>query len=208
MESAPDTLPPQLFKRLDEAPDAEFYRLPRFVNHIDDATIAALTDFYREFVPPGSRVLDLMSSWVSHLPTDVDYARVAALGMNEAELAANPQATDHRVHDLNTDPELPYAPGSFDRVVLAVSVQYLIKPVQVMASAHTALASDGAICIAMSHRLFPTKAIAAFHRMPPAQRVKLVATYLEHAGFAEVEFLDRSPAGADPLWLVLGRRTT
>ena len=203
-----DSLPAQLFTRLDEAPDADFYQAPRFVNHIDDATIAALTEFYREFVPAGSRVLDLMSSWVSHLPTDYDYARVAALGMNEAELAANPQATEHCVHDLNADPELPFPPASFDRVVLAVSVQYLIKPVEVMTSAHAALCPGGAICIAMSHRLFPTKAIAAFHRMSPAQRVQLVATYLELAGFESVEFVDRSPEEADPLWLVLGRRAS
>ena len=93
-------------------------------------------------------------------------------------------------------------------MILAVSIQYLIKPVEVMTSAHATIRPGGAICIAMSHRLFPTKAIAAFHRMLPAQRVQLVATYLELAGFEEVEFVDRSPEAADPLWLVLGRRAT
>ena len=73
------------------ARDAGFYRQARLVTHIDDATIAALTDFYAEFLPPGSRVLDLMSSWVSHLPEE-EYGRVAGLGMNAEELAANPSA--------------------------------------------------------------------------------------------------------------------
>jgi SAM-dependent methyltransferase len=199
-------LPPQMFTRMDEAPDAEFYREPRFVNHIDTATIAALTSFYKDFVPAGSDVLDLMSSWVSHLPTDAAYARVAALGMNEAELQANPQASEHCVHDLNTSPELPYDPGSFDRALIAVSIQYLIQPVEVLSSVAQILREDGAICIAMSHRLFPSKAILAFHRLPPAERIKLVSEYLSMAGFPHVEFVDASPADADPLWLVLGRK--
>tara|TARA_A100001037_G_scaffold291841_2_gene306383 strand:+ start:3425 stop:4054 length:630 start_codon:yes stop_codon:yes gene_type:complete len=203
-----DDFPPQMFARMDEAPDAEFYREPRFVNHIDDATIAALTDFYREFVPSGSDVLDLMSSWVSHLPGDVEYARVAALGMNEAELSANPRADEHCVHDLNTKPELPFESGSFDRALIAVSIQYLTRPVEVLAEAARVLRDDGAICIAMSHRLFPTKAIAAFHRLQPAQRVRLVSTYLSRAGFGSVRFVDRSPDNADPLWLVLGEKST
>ena len=204
--------PRQIFQRLDEAPDAEFYREPRFVNHIDAATIAALTDFYREFVPADSDVLDLMSSWVSHLPTDASYNRVAALGMNAAELAANPQASDHCVHDLNTQPELPYDDASFDRALIAVSIQYLIKPVEVLASVARVLRDDGAICIAMSHRLFPTKAILAFHRLPPNERIKLVSTYLTEAGFDQVEFVDASPGTAnpqaDPLWLVVGRKAS
>ncbi len=200
--------PPQMFQRLDQAPDAEFYREPRFVNHIDDATIAALTDFYRQFVPADSDVLDLMSSWVSHLPTDVTYNRVAALGMNAAELAANPLASDHCVHDLNRQPELPYDDACFDRALIAVSIQYLIKPVEVLSSVARVLRGEGAICIAMSHRLFPTKAIFAFHRLPPNERIKLVATYLTEAGFEQIEFVDASPENADPLWLVLGRKTS
>ncbi len=200
--------PPQMFQRLDQAPDAEFYREPRFVNHIDAATIAALTDFYRQFVPADSDVLDLMSSWVSHLPTDVTYNRVAALGMNAAELAANPLASDHCVHDLNRQPELPYDDACFDRALIAVSIQYLIKPVEVLSSVARVLRGEGAICIAMSHRLFPTKAIFAFHRLPPNERIKLVATYLTEAGFEQIEFVDASPENADPLWLVLGRKTS
>ena len=103
--SAQDTdLPDALFVRVDESPDGEFYREPRFVAHIDDATIQALTEFYRSFIPDGGDVLDLMSSWISHLPADKHYGRVAGLGMNAAELAANPQLSDYRVHDLNIVP--------------------------------------------------------------------------------------------------------
>jgi SAM-dependent methyltransferase len=201
-----DALPPQLFARADESPDSAFYREPRFVTHIDDATIDCLTAFYRTFIPENAAVLDLMSSWVSHLPPERSYERVAGLGMNEAELAANPRLDDHVVHDLNAAPELPYPDSTFDRVILAVSIQYLTRPVEVLRDALRTLTEDGEICIAMSHRLFPTKAILAFHRLGPADRVRLVSTYLELAGFLDVRFVDRSPDGADPLWLVVGRR--
>ena len=68
--------PEHFFQRPDESADEKFYSQPRFVTHIDDATISSLTDFYREQVASGTRVLDLMSSWISHLPEDVDYAHV------------------------------------------------------------------------------------------------------------------------------------
>ena len=118
----------------------------------------------------------------------------------------DPQLTDYCVHNLNDNPQLPYEAGSFDRVTLAVSIQYLTRPVEVMTSVCEALADDGAICIAMSHRLFPTKAIVAFQQFSPEDRRRLVTHYLERAGFREVSFVDRSPPNADPLWLMIGRK--
>lgn len=191
---------------MDESSDHDFYRLPRFVAHIDDATISALTEFYRGFIPDRADVLDLMSSWISHLPPEKPLGRVAGLGMNTDELGANPQLTDYCVHDLNRDPELPYGSDEFDRATIAVSIQYLVKPVEVLASVAASLRPGGQICIAMSHRLFPTKAIVAFQRLPPAERVQLVSRYLGLAGYRDVGFIDRSPAQADPLWLVVGTR--
>ena len=84
-------LPRELFSRIDESPDELFYAAPRLVTHIDDAAIAAVTRLYREHFPPGGAVLDLMSSWVSHLPPEVAYRKVVGLGMNREELAANPR---------------------------------------------------------------------------------------------------------------------
>ncbi len=201
------TLRDELFRRQDESPDAEFYATPRFVTHIDPETIAELTKAYGELLTPGASVLDLMSSWVSHLPPDATYSRVAGLGMNRAELHANPRLSDFAVHDLNVAPELPYADESFDAVMNAVSIQYLTRPTEVFASIARVLRPGGLSIVAMSHRLFPTKAIAAFHALPPPRRVQLVMTYYELAGgFSDPQFLDRSPPNHDPLWLVLARR--
>ena len=199
--------PQGFFDRQDESEDAGFYAQPRFVVHIDDATIRALTEAYRELLPESGAVLDLMSSWVSHLPEDRSFSRVAGLGMNEAELARNPRLDDHRVHDLNLDPELPYPDASFDAVVNAVSIQYLTRPVDVFRSAARVLRPGGVHVVAMSHRLFPTKAIRAWHVLPMRERLDVVRTYfLIAGGYEEPEVLDRSPENADPLWLVTAKR--
>ncbi|MCK9485855.1 MAG: class I SAM-dependent methyltransferase [Dehalococcoidia bacterium] len=201
-------MPAQFFRREDMSSDRFFYEVPRFVTHIDDATIQALTEFYREVVPPGARVLDLMSSWVSHLPSDVEYARVAGLGMNQEELRDNPQLTDRVVHDLNTDPVLPYEAASFDVALCAVSVQYLVQPVDVFREVGRVLAPGGTFVVTFSHRMFPTKAVEVWRQLGPADRVRLVASYFGLAGnFDEPVFVDRSPPDADPLWCVVAQRS-
>jgi ubiquinone/menaquinone biosynthesis C-methylase UbiE len=197
--------PEQFFWRQDESADENFYLEPRFVTHIDDTTIHQLTQFYREQIAPGSRVLDLMSSWISHLPEDVAYGQVSGLGMNHAELEANPRLSDFCVQDLNNIPTLPFNDNAFDAVLIAVSIQYLIKPIEVMAEINRCLAEGGQCIVAMSHRLFPTKAIQAFHVLSPNDRCQVVATYMARGGMTAVEAFDRSPASGDPLWIVKGR---
>ena len=204
-------IPPPLLERVDEAPDPLFYQQPRFVTHIDAETIEALTSLYRERLPAGGDLLDLMSSWVSHLPPEARYARVAGLGMNAAELSANPRLSEHRVHDLNANPVLPYDSQCFDAVLIAVSVQYLVNPIDVFREIQRVLRPAGEALVAVSHRIFPTKAIALFRAAPPPERPRIVANYFQAAGgFETPELLDRSPQRpqpTDPLWVVAARRT-
>lgn len=202
-------LPPAFFDRQDETDDAHFYSTPRFVVHIDAATISALTEAYRELLPQHGAILDLMSSWVSHLPEDREFGRVAGLGMNAMELEKNPRLTDHIVQDLNLQPELPYHTASFDAVVNAVSIQYLTRPVEVFRSCARVLRPGGLHVVALSHRCFPTKAIRAWHILPVRQRLEVVQTYFNNAGgYDPPILLDRSPDGADPLWIVMARRNS
>ena len=202
-----EQLPLTLFDRLDDSPDTKFYREPRFVAHIDEKTIGALSAFYREILFNGADVLDLMSSWISHLPQDPPLGIVAGLGMNAAELAANPRLTDRVVHDLNADPILPYAAGAFDFVFIAVSIQYLVRPIEVFKEIARVLRAGGQVIVSTSHRCFPTKAIRAFHETGPQDRIQLITEYIRRAdGFRGAEFLDRSPGGVDPLWLICGTR--
>jgi len=188
------------------SPDEDFYLSPRMVAHVDEDTLTALTEFYRSFIPPQSDVVDLMSSWISHLPAELPLGKVAGLGMNAAELVANTQLTEWSVQNLNTQPTLAYASASFDRALIVVSIQYLRRPIDVMLSVHNVLREGGEIAIAMSHRLFPTKAIAAFQSLSVEDRVNLVRYYLEKAGFADIKLVDCSPADADPLWIVTGKK--
>ena len=203
MTNSHGPFPAHFFRRNDESDDAVFYQPPRFVNHIDRATIDVLTEFYREAIPGGARVLDLMSSWVSHLPSDVEYERVAGLGMNQAELTDNPRLHDFEVHDLNRKPELPYGDAEFDAVVNAVSVQYLTRPLDVFASVRRVLEPGGFHAVAISHRMFPQKAVAVWQSLSPADRVALVGSYFALTpGYGEPIVVDRSPPDADPLWIV------
>lgn len=208
--SAPSPFPSGFFDRQDASPDSCFYAVPRMVVHIDEATIAALTAWYAEVLAPGADALDLMSSWVSHLPAEAELplGRVVGLGMNAEELAANPRLDSFDVHDLNADPRLPYGDASFDAALCAVSIQYLVRPVEVMAEVARVLRPGGRVGVSTSHRCFPTKAIRAFHVLPPEERLRAIALYFERAGsFEPAEIMDRSPAGADPLWIVTARRS-
>lgn len=206
-QGALPALPPEFFERFDPRPDEHFYAQPRLVTHIDDATIEALTAAYRDLIAPGARVLDLMSSWISHLPPEVPYARIAGLGLNSAELEANPRLTDHIVHNLNATPTLPYEDAAFDAVVNAVSVQYLVRPVDVFREVARVLAPGGLHVVAISHRMFAEKAIALWQSISMEDRVRLVGAYFALAGsWDEPRVLDRSPGGADPLLLIYARR--
>jgi len=196
-----------LFKREDESSDSLFYQQPRFETHIDDATIDALTQVYREYLPPGSDILDLMSSWISHLPVEITYGRVSGLGMNEQELAVNPRLNDFVIHDLNETPHVPYALDSFNAVLVAVSVQYLIKPYEVFNSIGQVLKPGGVCIVSISHRLFPSKAIQAFFTLPLSARGELVESYFTSSGcFEYTRVIDRSPHAADPLWVVIAHK--
>lgn len=200
-------LPARLMARQDESDDALFYAPPRLVTHVDDATIAALREAYRDLVPAGARLLDLQSSWVSHLPADVAYASVTGHGMNADELAQNPRLDVRVVQDLNRNPELPFDDGAFDVVLDAFSMQYLVRPVEVLCSVRRVLAPGGVCVVALSHRMFPTKAVAVWGVLDMEDRARWVGVYFRLAGgWGEPVAVDRSPVGADPLWLVVVRR--
>lgn len=197
--------PPGFFDRADPSDDADFYAPPRFVTHIDDGAVAAVGALYAELGVTG-RVLDLMSSWVSHLPAPPE--ELVVLGMNDAELAANPMATDRVVQDLNVEPRLPFSDGRFDAVLCCVSVDYLVRPVSVLAEARRVLAPGGVVALTFSNRCFPTKAVRGWLETDDEGRGEVVADYLRRAGFDDPRVQLRSTPGryGDPLWAVTATR--
>ncbi len=202
----PFFIPPEAFRRQDETPDARFYRAPRFVTHLDAGALAAVTQLYREYFPAGGALLDLMSSWVSHLPADVPYRRVAGLGMNAAELRANPRLTACVVHDLNQRPALPFADDEFDGAAICASIDYLTQPVAVLRELARVLRPGAPLVVTFSNRCFPSKAIAAWQALDDRGHLALVQRFfLAAGGWTAVELLDRSPRVGDPLFAVVGR---
>jgi hypothetical protein len=201
-------LKPEYFRRQDESNDSRFYVQPRFVNHIDDEAIEALREFYRELLPEGGALLDLMSSWVSHLPADRDYASVTGLGMNAEELAANPRLASHVVHDLNADPHLPFDEASFDAAFINVSVQYLTQPVDVFRDVARVLRPGAPFALAYSNRCFPTKAVALWQMLGDQEHADLIGLYLRLSdGFGMPRAYNLSPGpGSDPLYAVVANR--
>ena len=210
------TFTPQDFTRQDESDDGNFYVAPRMVVHIDDVAIAAVTDAIRRYVPANAVMLDIMSSYRSHLPVEVHYSEVVGLGMNEAELKANSQLTRYLVHNLNKNPQLPFEDGSFDAVINTVSVQYLKQPVEVFREVARVLKPGGVSLVSFSDRMFPTKAVRIWYEGDNESHIALVQKYYELAGgFSQVKVERHVDAqaswfrrGHDPLFVVIGTRAS
>lgn len=200
----------EAFRRTDETPDEEFYQTPRLVTHIDEGAIAAVTQLYRELFPAGGEILDLMSSWVSHLPPEVEYRRVIGLGMNEVELRRNERLDSYIVQNLNSRPVLPLGSGEFDGAGICVSIDYLTRPVEVLREVGRVLKVGAPLVVTFSNRCFPTKAVEIWHRLDDAGHMQLVDDYFREAGnFEDVRSLDRSPRRrfSDPLYAIVGTST-
>jgi hypothetical protein len=202
-------LPDGAFAKLDGEDDEAFYEPPRLVYHIDDNAVAALTEFYRRVLPAGGVLLDLMSSWVSHLPPEVDYAEVIGQGMNATELAANPRLSRWFVQNLNRDTALPLADSSIDAAMICVSIQYLQQPVAVLREAARVLRPGAPVVISFSNRCFWTKAVAIWRALDDAGHARLGEQYLRHAGFERIDthrLAEWVEDEQDPLIAVTGRK--
>ncbi len=197
--------PDWFFDRADPGPDTAFYGPPRLVTHIDEGAIAAVGDLYAELSVEGE-VLDLMSSWVSHFRAPP--RRLVGLGMNAAELAANPVLAEHVVHDLNVDPALPFPDASFDDVTCCVSVDYLVRPVEVFGEVARVLRPGGRFVVTFSNRCFPTKAIRGWLATDDRGHLQIVAAYFAAADrFRDLRGERRpTPPGGDPLCAVWAHR--
>ena len=220
----PDVIPDFSFgdvlARLDPRDDAEFYQSPRLVQHIDATARARIADIYSRFLQPGMRVLDLMSSWQSHLPEQLTDLQVTGLGMNAQELAENPRLSESVVHDLNRQPQLPFYTGLFDAVICTVSVEYLVQPIEVFRDIARILKPGAPFILTFSDRWFPTKAIELWADLHAFERMGLVLDYFRRAGGyldlgtdslrglprPEDDLYSGKLAQSDPVFAVWGRR--
>ncbi|MPY92798.1 MAG: methyltransferase domain-containing protein [Acidimicrobiia bacterium] len=197
--------PAGFFDRADRD-DARFYGVARIVTHIDDAAIAEVGALYTDLGLDEGEVLDLMSSWVSHFERRP--RRLVALGMNAEELAANEDAHERRVHDLNAEPRLPFPDASFDAVVCCVSVDYLVRPIEVFDEAARVLRTGGPFVCTFSNRCFPTKAIRGWLGTDDGTHIGIVGEYFRRSvGWTGLEAEHRNAGRpGDPLYAVWARR--
>jgi SAM-dependent methyltransferase len=200
-------LPANAFDKVDDGDDLAFYAPPRLVSHIDDAAVAALTAYYARIMPAQAVVLDLMSSWISHLPATPATAEVIGHGMNAVELAANDRLDRWFVNDLNATPILPLSYASIDVALCCVGVQYLQQPVPVFAEVRRVLRAGGRFAVSYSNRCFPTKAVRIWQALDIAGQAQLIRLYMERSGFGavETEVLADGSRG-DPLVVVAGTK--
>lgn len=201
------------FARLDSAPDSDFYADPRFVEHVDENAVKSMTDYIDHFLEPGDTVLDLCSSWTSHISPGTKEKlniKVSGLGMNQQELEANKVLANWTVMDLNKDsPKLPYDDASFDKVVCQLSIDYLTRPLDVMKEVSRVLKPNGKVAILFSNRLFIQKAVGLWTGADDIDHAYTVGAYLHYSGgrFEDIKAKDLSQRkgkliAGDPLYVV------
>ena len=206
------SFPLGFFDRVDENDDAIFYSIPRLVVHIDNYAIAQIGRILGEVLPLNPRILDLLSSWRSHLPLRLTKCHMVGLGMNSLEMRENPALNSYVVQNVNKNPKLPFEDETFDAVLLTVSVQYIVRPIEVFREVNRVLTKNGPFIVTFSNRMFPTKAIKAWQLSTDQQRMTLVKFYLQKAGgYKGIIAEDRNPKlgyYTDPVYLVMARKSS
>lgn len=205
--------------KLDSGNDTLFYAYPRFVTHVDTNFIDQLTQLYRDRLKPQTRILDLMSSWVSHLPEEMEFAWVEGHGMNGEELAKNPRLNHYFLQNLNLEPHLPLKDQEFDAVLITVSVQYLQYPEAVFSEIQRILKPQGIVIVSFSNRMFYQKAIAAWRDGTALSHLQLVKSYFQNVkGFGQPEAIANTSSplpgflqllgmsGNDPFYAVVAEK--
>ncbi len=210
-EDPTEQYPPEYFDRQDMSDDALFYQQARLLVHIDDNAISAIGRYFDEVLPRDGVMLDLMSSWRSHLPADFPKAKLVGLGMNDVEMRENTQLDEWIVHDLNKNPVMPYETNSFDAVMVTVSVQYMTRPVEIFADVNRVLKPGATFHVIYSNRMFPTKAVAVWQNLEGKQRAQLIGSYFTMSGgwdaLSAVDITPQSASYTDPVYVVRASKT-
>ena len=188
--------------KLDSGDDALFYKQPRFVHHLDGAFRTRLTALYRERIPADAVVLDLMSSWVSHLPEEVSYQQVIGHGLNAEELRANPRLARYWLQNLNVEQILPLEDASLDAVLIVAGWQYLQYPEAVAAELLRVIRPGGLLIVAFSNRLFFQKAPRIWAEGSDRDHLLTVARVLMAQGWPRPQLLAEATRAEGPLgWI-------
>ncbi len=174
----------------DNSDDSLFYASPRIAHHLDEGFRARLTDVYRQYIPEDSVVLDLMSSWVSHLPEDNKYKRVIGHGLNKFELDKNQALDSYWLQDLNVDQQLPLDDSSIDVCLMVAAWQYLQYPEIIASELKRIISSKGILIISFSNRAFWSKTPSIWRDSSEIDRINYIRAILKSEGWNQLEVID------------------
>jgi hypothetical protein len=199
-------VPTTAFSAVDPPPDPTFAGDVSF-DRIDTVALAAVTNLYREILPAGGAILDVMSGWVPHLPPESPFRRVVGVGIDQCALLENPFLDEWRVQDLNRNATLPFGAGEFDGATICGAIQYLRRPGEVIRDIGLVLRPDAPLVVTFSNRCLATKAIACWCLLDEAGHLCQIAQRFAEAGnWADIRCIDRTPpGGGQPLYAVIGR---
>ncbi len=182
-------------QKQDNSDDSLFYKEPRFVHHLDESFRRKLTGLYENRLQPGSQILDLMSSWVSHLPNNIEFSQVIGHGLNEKELKKNQRLDNYWIQDLNKTQKLPLATNSLDACLLVAAWQYLQEPEAIAMELKRIIKPDGQLLISFSNRAFWSKAPQIWREGSDMDHIKYVKSVLIAQGWDEPEHIAEYPKG-------------
>ena len=199
----------------DISDDAIFYQQPRFVHHLSDSFRNRLTSLYSEYLLNHHIILDLMSSWVSHLPSNISYKKVIGHGMNEAELSSNERLDKFFVQNLNKKQNMPIEDSSIDVGLIVAGWQYLQYPEKVSLELSRVIKSDSLLIISFTNRAFWTKAPNIWTYSSEEKRIKYVTNVLTSNGWRIEKILNEKTqdkklfgfysSESDPFFSVIAR---
>ena len=195
--------------------DEIFYQQPRFVQHLSASFRNRLTSLYSEYLLNHHIILDLMSSWVSHLPSNISYKKVIGHGMNEAELSSNERLDRFFVQNLNKKQNMPIEDSSVDVGLIVAGWQYLQYPEKVSLELSRVIKSDSLLIISFTNRAFWTKAPNIWTYSSEEKRIEYVTSVLTSNGWRIEKILNEKTqdkklfgfysSESDPFFSVIAR---
>ena len=199
----------------DISDDEIFYQQPRFVHHLSDSFRNRLTSLYSEYLLNHHIILDLMSSWVSHLPSNISYKKVIGHGMNEAELSSNEILDSFFVQNLNKKQNMPIEDSSVDVGLIVAGWQYLQYPEKVSLELSRVIKSDSFLIISFTNRAFWTKAPNIWTYSSEEKSIEYVTSVLTSNGWKIEKILNEKTqdkklfgfysSESDPFFSVIAR---
>ena len=170
-------------EKIDSTDDQIFYQQPRYVHHLSASFRTRLTKLYSDYLLNHHVILDLMSSWVSHLPSNIKYKKVIGHGLNEAELRSNKRLDSFWVQNLNNIQNMPFEDSSIDVGLIVAGWQFLQYPEKVSLELSRIIKSDSLLIISFTNRAFWTKAPNIWTNSSEEKRIDYVNNILTSNGW-------------------------